>query len=456
MIEASPARPEPPDERDGRQRQPGADQGERHRQHPDHGQAEDGVAEHLPVGLLDDGRDGDRAEEQPGQQRDQPRRLLDVEDLLGPAAARGVAERETGDERGNETVAVEPQRARVGGQRQRQHGGPGEVLRRPSPASRHPHRPATDDADDDPDREADRQIRSAPPTPGWPWTLSAAAAPAMATVTTGVAMPSLSPLSTFSTRRTRSGTAGSVITAAPSAASVGASAAPTSSAIQTPMPSNIQHRQQRPGGDGERQPHREQACVQPRSARKSRSRTRAASANSTQTRVTSASTLTASCETSASMTCSPSESSSPTRDEHDRRAQVRAAEPGRETAPAEDHQRDQRDGCRIHVRPSSTGPESTTDAPPMDHPSGVMPAPTPTAGRPKSADVPCLDYLPDAGTPHMTGRPRGRRAAPWLVGLVGCSGRRDGRCRALVQNAGRRRPAVLPRRCRVPSSSRRA
>ena len=67
-----------------------------------------------------------------------------------------------------------------------------------------------------------------------PWSL---ATPAMATSTIGVAMPSLSPLSTFSARRTFAGTCGFDMTGAPSAASVGASAAPTSSAAHGSKPS---------------------------------------------------------------------------------------------------------------------------------------------------------------------------------------------------------------------------
>jgi len=47
-----------------------------------------------------------------------------------------------------------------------------------------------------------------------------------------VAIPSLSPLSTLISRRILAGTAGLTITAAPSAASIRASAAPTSTASQ--------------------------------------------------------------------------------------------------------------------------------------------------------------------------------------------------------------------------------
>ena len=69
-----------------------------------------------------------------------------------------------------------------------------------------------------------------------PWTDSDAAAPARKMPTKGVAIPSLSPLSTFSTRRTRAGTRLSWTIGAPSAASVGATAAAITAATQSPVP----------------------------------------------------------------------------------------------------------------------------------------------------------------------------------------------------------------------------
>ena len=65
------------------------------------------------------------------------------------------------------------------------------------------------------------------------------AATASMNVTTGVAMPSLSPLSTLSARRNRSGTRRSLITCALSAASVGARAAPRNPARAHGNESNI-------------------------------------------------------------------------------------------------------------------------------------------------------------------------------------------------------------------------
>ena len=82
---------------------------------------------------------------------------------------------------------------------------------------------------------------SAPPPLGslaespWPVMPSSLAATASAKATTGVTMPSLSPLSTLSNRRSRMGTRRSLITCALSAASVGANVAPT-------KPANAQDR----------------------------------------------------------------------------------------------------------------------------------------------------------------------------------------------------------------------
>src|SRR6185312_4337241 len=69
-----------------------------------------------------------------------------------------------------------------------------------------------------------------------PGSCAAVPAPASATNTNGVAIPSLSPLSMLISRLILAGTARLSITPAPSAASVGARAAPTSSASQMFMP----------------------------------------------------------------------------------------------------------------------------------------------------------------------------------------------------------------------------
>jgi hypothetical protein len=59
-------------------------------------------------------------------------------------------------------------------------------------------------------------------------------------MTTGVAIPSFRPLSTVINRRVLDGTAGSLTTGVPSAASVGARAAPTRRASQVPSPGRCQ------------------------------------------------------------------------------------------------------------------------------------------------------------------------------------------------------------------------
>ena len=86
-----------------------------------------------------------------------------------------------------------------------------------------------------------------------------ATAPAMKKLTNGVAMPSFSPLSTFRMRRIRAGTCSSSTTWAPSAASVGATAAAITAAAHGSRSGKSTHRQGRAEGDGERQPDEQQA-----------------------------------------------------------------------------------------------------------------------------------------------------------------------------------------------------
>ena len=68
---------------------------------------------------------------------------------------------------------------------------------------------------------------------------SSDAATAMNSVTNGVAIPSLRPLSTFNARRIRAGTALLVTTAMPSATSVGARMAASKAAAAHPTSGNI-------------------------------------------------------------------------------------------------------------------------------------------------------------------------------------------------------------------------
>ena len=111
----------------------------------------------------------------------------------------------------------------------------------------------------------------------------------MASMTTGVAIPSLRPLSTVISRRIREGTAGLVTTGMPSAASVGASAAATSSASHTPSPGNSHTASSQPARmvSGRPTPSSRTYCPMP--WRKSWNRIRAASENSTHTKVISTS-----------------------------------------------------------------------------------------------------------------------------------------------------------------------
>ena len=64
---------------------------------------------------------------------------------------------------------------------------------------------------------------------------SAVTAPARNRLTNGVAMPSFSPLSTLSVRRTPEGTRSSAMIVAPRAASVGATMAPMAAATHSPL-----------------------------------------------------------------------------------------------------------------------------------------------------------------------------------------------------------------------------
>src|ERR1700749_4639617 len=128
---------------------------------------------------------------------------------------------------------------------------------------------------------------AAGPCPAWP----PPAAPASATDTNGVAIPSLRPLSTLISRRILAGTSGLAIMPAPSAASVGASAAPTSSASQMPALRSRANASSapRPIVTGSAAPSSRR--YRPESARSSCSQTREASENRTRARVNSARVL---------------------------------------------------------------------------------------------------------------------------------------------------------------------
>nr|BFE73269.1 hypothetical protein GCM10020092_065700 [Actinoplanes digitatis] len=80
---------------------------------------------------------------------------------MTPPRRQGVAERQAGDERRDEAVAVEPECAGIGGQGKCQHAGSGEVLRHPAPPARDPNRPAARGAEADTDGQADREVDEA-------------------------------------------------------------------------------------------------------------------------------------------------------------------------------------------------------------------------------------------------------------------------------------------------------
>ena len=118
-----------------------------------------------------------------------------------------------------------------------------------------------------------------------------AATPAIATMTMGVAIPSLRPLSTVRSRRTREGTTVLVTTGTPSAASVGARAAPTKRASQGLNPGKNHAASAQPNTIVRGRAMPSSRAYRPRSRRGSCTGSRAASEKSTQTRVISASGL---------------------------------------------------------------------------------------------------------------------------------------------------------------------
>ena len=115
-----------------------------------------------------------------------------------------------------------------------------------------------------------------------------ASAPARKSSTNGVAMPSFSPLSTLSSRRTPEGTRVSCKMAAPRAASVGATMAPMSAATHQPMPEKSPKAAAAPAPIVSGRPIASSRVGSTASARSSRRLTLAASVNSTRASVSSA------------------------------------------------------------------------------------------------------------------------------------------------------------------------
>jgi hypothetical protein len=115
----------------------------------------------------------------------------------------------------------------------------------------------------------------------------------MKMVTNGVAIPSLSPLSTLSARWIRTGTAGSVTTAMPSATSVGARIVAINAAAAHPIPGNTRCASTVPATTVSGSPMNRSRVGRPASPSTSRSRIVAASENSSNASVCSVAVRTA-------------------------------------------------------------------------------------------------------------------------------------------------------------------
>ena len=227
-------------------------QRQRHRDHPHDGEGQDGEQEVRPGGVLEARNHHRRAEDQPHQQRQQPTALLGELDHPLEVTADDRSEGHPGDEGGDEAVAVRLDGGAVGEQGQAQ-GGEGAETRGTPPLAlaRASSQPPTS-----PTPAPTPAPTSSPPaalSTVVEWATSVLTAPARKRLTNGVAMPSLRPLSTFSSRRIRFGIRGSSMIVAPSAASVGATMAPTVAATQSEMPGITPKAAAVPEADGERE-----------------------------------------------------------------------------------------------------------------------------------------------------------------------------------------------------------
>ena len=175
-----------------------------------------------------------------------------------------------------------------------------------------------------------------------------AATPATATSTIGVTMPSLRPLSTLRARRTCGGTRGLDMTGAPSAASVGASAAPTRRAAHGSKPSTTMAAPA-PRATVSGRPTPSRRAYRPRSRRNWSSRTREASAKRTQTRVTSAISRTSSGSTARSNRSNPSANSHPPATNTIGSGQSDRLQTTGQDAPGHDRREDGRDREGFHA-----------------------------------------------------------------------------------------------------------
>ena len=213
--------------------------------------------------------------------------LLDVVDLLLPAAAGEGTEGGASDEGGDKPVCIDRDRTEIRDMGEGQHGWAGELVGAPASTPRNPSKAPPPAPTTPPTTTPSRR----PMSSGASWSRPAAAAmPARARMTTGRAIPSLSPLLDVeglpdstrhpSVRHDRR---------AEGRVSRGESGTHEKGKPRT-------HSQHDNGGNsaqrnGQGSPRASSRRYIPRSARRSAIRTRLASANNTQTRVTSATTL---------------------------------------------------------------------------------------------------------------------------------------------------------------------
>ena len=103
-----PARAEPAHQADRVAAQAHAPQRQRHRRHPHDRQAEDGVEDRPPTGVIaKHGSDQNGPEDAPNQQRQEGAEGLGELGRLDEAAARGGTEHHAADESGDEAVAAD-------------------------------------------------------------------------------------------------------------------------------------------------------------------------------------------------------------------------------------------------------------------------------------------------------------------------------------------------------------
>ena len=202
----------------------------------------------------------DGSEDEPDQQREEGARFLGEAQWASSSWWSRVPKAMPATKAAMKPFVPATDRARVGEQRQGQDGEGPDARRAPAVAAGQAQEDGTDDTRP---RSRGRPRRAARPPPWLRWvplTASAVAAPAMKRLTKGVAMPSLSPLSTLISRRTPEGTRSSAMMDAPRAASVGATMAPMAAATQSPLPAEEERGGRGAGPDGEGEADAEEAC----------------------------------------------------------------------------------------------------------------------------------------------------------------------------------------------------